>query len=302
MSVAPSLLPLLPPPLTTRPEAMNHDTGLPGLIQRTTVALNNFTISCSKPPTCGRPSQPYLIHTGQVASHFHRPFPPLPTPPPRPLPVPSSTSSCDTPPPRPRHSPPFPDRPATPDTPSPLHHLGVTIAPNDKHLHPCTLMQIGMIGTQTPNVVSWNSKPIHTFVRTGHTSPEGWDFQWNSAKLVGTRFKTSMDQQVPTPSPPPAHSPAILHSPTSPANTAPQQLSEPDFSSTRNLLLQLRGRPLLLVKMNSSQIGASVVIHTASRSKPPAQIATCAQTEHIHDINRTVSRGLPRRLRFLRCP
>ena len=71
-------------------------------------------------------------------------------------------------------------------------------------------------------------------------------------------------------------------------------------------------------------------IHTASRSKPPAptlskqlRICDCSPqktskttfsipftsssrtghtTEPIHDINRTVSRGLPRRLRFLRCP
>ena len=42
--------------------------------------------------------------------------------------------------------------------------------------------------------------------------------------------------------------------------------------------------------------------HAQYHSPHPVGLGTRPNTEHIHDINRTVSRGLPRRLRCLRCP
>ena len=63
----------------------------------------------------------------------------------------------------------------------------------------------------------------------------------------------------------------------------------------------------------SLSVSVSVSKNTCDCSPQKTSKTTCSipftsssrtghTTEHIHDINRTVSRGLPRRLRFLRCP
>ena len=270
MSVA---LPLLPPPQLTGPEAMNSNTGVPSLIQRSIVALTQLHhLLQQATDILADLHSLYLIHTEQVDPHFHRPFPPLPTPPPRPLPIPSSASFCDTPPPRPRSSPPIPDPPSTPNTPSP------SPPPRrrkpSKRPDPFPVMQTGMTGTQTPNVVLWNPRPIYTYDRTGHMSPGELDSHWNSAKLVGMTSKT-FNASWTNSHPRFLHrlrSPALQHSPTTLLDHPHTSISlnrispPPHYLITLhirpqwNLLLLLRGRPLTPVMLNNPQMRVSAFI------------------------------------------
>ena len=204
---------------------MPHSSAPSQLIHRTTIALTQLhRLLQQATDILANLHNLYLLHTGQVDPNFQRTFPPLPAPPTFTVPIPSPTSSCDSAPIEPIKRAPRQQTHSSSDAPPPE-----LPQPKKKRQPPPPLnsnadwddwdgeADLRLIELKTDSRLrpNWN----YVARRVGF-SIEQCQSRWQELQEEQRRCDTTA-QQHPSHSPCPNPSPAISHTPTSPAHTPP---------------------------------------------------------------------------------